>query len=292
MAARAGYGFEPSAASAFRPPFGRSSNVVRNRGSRGAQVLLPGGRRPAQRTLGVHAGGVAPPGRARAAARPAPSPAGTGDAASPARARPSGDLLRPRQRAERERHAVERRLRAASPRSSAGPTARARRPSERRRPRTRAGAGARASRRGPRPRRRRRTGRSGARWRCARGTPPAAAGPRAPRAARPGPPSRSPRQLVGLLERVRHQRLVRLLGVPRAAAGRAQPVHHAHERAQGVRLRRGHFAVGVGVGRRGRLGLAGRRLRRASRRGRTTIHGAGDGLGDLVAVLQRARTAG
>ena len=36
-------------------------------------------------------------------------------------------------------------------------------------------------------------------------------------------------RLVGLLDEVRHQRLVGLLGVPGAAAGRAQPVHHGDE---------------------------------------------------------------
>ena len=67
-------------------------------------------------------------------------------------------------------------------------------------------------------------------------------------------------ELVRLLERVRHERLVRLLGVPRAAARRAQAVHDAHELAQSVGL--GHDADGVGD-RHGRAGVRGARRRRS-----------------------------
>ena len=55
--------------------------------------------------------------------------------------------------------------------------------------------------------------------------------------------------LVGLLEQVRHQALVGLRGVPRAAAGRAQPVHHGHDVEQAGARRvvgRDHHLIGLG----------------------------------------------
>ena len=66
-------------------------------------------------------------------------------------------------------------------------------------------------------------------------------------------------QLVRLLEQVTRERLMRLLGVPRAPAGAAQPRHHAHEVEQPLALLRARNRalgnVGEQVARaRGRLG--------------------------------------
>ena len=177
----------------FRRSDERREPPYQDRGGRlpGPKVLLPGGRRPAQLALGVEARRPRASSTSASSRSPSPSPLGPRPPPSPARsARPAIFCARA-SAPSATRHAVERRRALLLGVLQPVPLDVQRRPRAAR-PRTRAGAGAPAWRRGPPRRRRRRTGRSGARWRCARGTPPAAAGRRAPRAGPGGRRSRSP----------------------------------------------------------------------------------------------------